>query len=263
MHTNSILVVDDEENNRNLLARRLEREGYLVSVADSGKAALDLLEIEKFDVILLDIMMPEVDGYEVLMTLRTGDFAQDAVIIMISALGDELSVSKCLRLGANGYILKPFKMPLVKARIWENLMANRYFKERPINKLMDSAKILIVDDNELNRDLLVSRMQKAGHQTTCAENGSQALEILEKEHCDLVLLDIMMPVMDGEETLQQIRANNKWKNLPIIMISAINDPDRIDKCIENGADDFITKPFKAALLNASLESCLQGKRQHL
>jgi len=113
----SLLVVDDTEISRDLMKRQLERQGHIVTTAGNGKQALDLLQGRTFDLILLDIMMPEMSGYQVLQKLKSGDVYGDIPVIVVSALDDMDSVVQCIRLGAEDYLLKPFNHVLLKARI--------------------------------------------------------------------------------------------------------------------------------------------------
>jgi sigma-B regulation protein RsbU (phosphoserine phosphatase) len=121
-------------------------------------------------------------------------------------------------------------------------------------------RILVVDDLELNRDLLVRRMHRLGHATGVAVNGRIALEMLRAQPWDLVLLDITMPVMDGYDTLQQIRADAQLAQLPVVMISAIDDTDSVVRCLALGADDYVPKPFNPLVLQARIEASLAKKR---
>lgn len=124
------------------------------------------------------------------------------------------------------------------------------------------AKILIVDDEELNREMLTRRLERLGYPSDAAPNGQQALEMLKQTNYDLVLLDVMMPIMNGLETLQAIRSMSRLSLIPVIMLSAVDDLDLISRLIETGADDYLFKPFNATILKARLESSLH-KRQAL
>jgi CheY-like chemotaxis protein len=112
-----VLVVDDIEENRGVLKRRLEREGHIVSTADNGKRALDLVAKEPFDIVLLDVMMPEMDGYETLDRLKSSPHSREIPVIMISALDDIASIVRCIERGAEDYLPKPFDPVLLRARI--------------------------------------------------------------------------------------------------------------------------------------------------
>lgn len=125
-----------------------------------------------------------------------------------------------------------------------------------------SARILIVEDNENNRDLLRRRLEREGHEVAEAENGLVALDRLNKEVFDLVLLDLMMPEVDGYQVLQAIRKNPALKSLPVIVITALNDIETAVKCIELGAEDYLSKPFNPTLLRARINASLTKKRLH-
>ena len=120
--------------------------------------------------------------------------------------------------------------------------------------------VLIVDDSEMNRDLLTRRLAKMDLQLSEAANGEEALEAVKKHSYDLVLLDIMMPVMDGYETLEHMQKNQDTQRIPVIMITALDDVDSAVRCIDMGAVDYITKPFNPTLLKSRVTACLERKR---
>lgn len=124
----------------------------------------------------------------------------------------------------------------------------------------DSARILVVDDTEANRDLLVRRLQRDGHVTATAENGRVALDMLMHEAFDLVLLDIRMPEMDGYELLERLKTHATLRYLPVILISAQDDADSVAKGIAMGADDHLPKPFNPHILRARVGASLARKR---
>lgn len=124
------------------------------------------------------------------------------------------------------------------------------------------AKILIAEDDEAIRDILTIMLELQGHITMQAENGREALDLLSQANFDLVLLDIMMPVMDGYETLQAIKGDRRWRNVPIVVVSSLDDLSSVVRCIELGAEDYIFKPFDKQLLEARVNASLQKKQWH-
>jgi CheY-like chemotaxis protein len=123
--------------------------------------------------------------------------------------------------------------------------------------------LLVVDDNESNRYTLTRRLKRENYANVAvAENGRQALELLRSQSFDLVLLDIMMPEMDGFDVLERMKADDTLRHVPVIMISALDEMDSVLKCIELGAVDYLPKPFKPALLKARIDACLDKKRLH-
>lgn len=122
------------------------------------------------------------------------------------------------------------------------------------------ARVLIVDDLEVNRDLLARRVVKLGHSTASANSGREALARLQEREFDLVLLDITMPDMDGYEALSRIKADPRTAHIPVVMVTAIDGVDSVVRCLDLGAEDYITKPFNPVILRARVESSLNKKR---
>ncbi len=122
--------------------------------------------------------------------------------------------------------------------------------------------VLVVDDNEMNRDLLARRLERQGHTVLTAENGEEALIQIRQHTFDLVMLDIMMPVMNGFEVLQQMKADENLRHIPVIIISAAEDTENVIKGIELGAEDYLTKPYNAPVLKARIGASLEKKRLH-
>lgn len=123
-----------------------------------------------------------------------------------------------------------------------------------------SSSVLVVDDNPVNREILMQLLTKQGYSAISVDNGRQALEVIETQEIDLVLLDILMPEMNGFEVLKQIKATPHLRNLPVVMISSLEGLNSLVKCIELGADDYISKPFNHVLLKARIEASLEKKR---
>ena len=128
--------------------------------------------------------------------------------------------------------------------------------------MADSARILVVDDNEMNRDMLARRLLRQGHAVETAIHGREALSMLQASAFDLVLLDIMMPEMNGYELLEHLRGDPLFRHLPVILISALDDADSVVKGIEMGADDHLPKPFNPHILRARVGASLAKKRLH-
>ncbi len=120
--------------------------------------------------------------------------------------------------------------------------------------------ILIVDDNKMNRLLLARGLEKDGHKLAFAENGRQALELLRAQSFDLVLLDVLMPEMNGYQVLEQLMADPHLKNVPVVMVSAVDELESVVKCIEMGAEDYLPKPINPVLLKARIGASLEKKR---
>ncbi|MGB7488028.1 MAG: response regulator, partial [Phormidesmis sp.] len=123
-----------------------------------------------------------------------------------------------------------------------------------------SGTIMVIDDNPANCDLLARRLQKQGHSVATATNAQQALRLLQAIPYDLILLDVIMPGMNGLELLKQLKGNRMWRYIPVIMISALDELDGAVKCIELGAEDYLQKPFSPTLLRARISASLERKQ---
>jgi adenylate cyclase len=120
--------------------------------------------------------------------------------------------------------------------------------------------VLVVDDNEMNRDMLCSLLEADGHKTSVAEDGRIGLELIQTKPYDLVLLDVMMPEMDGYQVLQHLKSDSSLRDIPVIVLSALDEIGSVVRCIELGAEDYLPKPFDPVLLRARICACLEKKR---
>ncbi|AWN41281.1 adenylate/guanylate cyclase domain-containing protein [Methylobacterium durans] len=127
---------------------------------------------------------------------------------------------------------------------------------------MDPARILIVDDEAFNLDLLEQELELLGHMSVRAANGRAALDLLNEEPFDLVLLDVMMPMLDGYAVLDRMKSHARLRHTPVVMISALTEISSVVRCIEMGAEDYLPKPFEPVLLEARIRACLDRKRLH-
>ena len=117
--------------------------------------------------------------------------------------------------------------------------------------------LLVVDYNEMNLDLLSRRLERQGYRVTVAVDGRQALEFLNRDDYNLVLLDIMLPVMNGYQVLEQLKADQALSHIPVIITTALDEADGKARCLELGAEDYLTKPFNPVLLKSRISDCLE------
>lgn len=120
--------------------------------------------------------------------------------------------------------------------------------------------LLVIDDNEGNRDMLSRRLRHQGYRVSVAVNGRQGLDFLAAHSVDLILLDVLMPEMDGYDALKELKSSKQWRDIPVIMVSALGEIESVVRCIEQGAEDYLTKPFDPVLLRARIGACLEKKR---
>lgn len=256
----SILVVDDDHLNRQVVARRLMREGYFTATAENGVAALEMLGRQRFDLVLLDVDMPGMNGIEMLKKMRADARWAGIPVMMLSGNDSPAARQSCLSAGAADYLVKPLVMPLVHARIARCLDQAR----EPIEELAPppagDTRILIVDDDELGCRLLARQLGARGYKVAAVSSGEAALTHLAGNRSDLVLLDINMPVLSGIETLKRIRASERTRTLPVIMVTASSDVANMLECVDQGADGYITKPVDIGWLINCIVSSLKVRR---
>ncbi|WP_185962626.1 response regulator [Thalassomonas sp. M1454] len=198
----TILSIDDDPHARDLLCRNLANEGYNVVTAENGMEGLQKARELKPSLITLDIMMPEMDGWEVLKALKASPDTKNIPVVMVSIVGDKAMGTSC---GAVDHISKP---------------VNRSLLKEIVSKYALRGNALIVEDDANAREIAVKSLNSIGWKTGEAENGKIALDEFNKNSYDLILLDIMMPVMDGFEFLQKLRATQKGSNVPVIVLTA-------------------------------------------
>ena len=124
----------------------------------------------------------------------------------------------------------------------------------------ETGKLLVVDDDHLNREMIARRLEHMGFKIVLAADGLEALAALRREAFDLVLLDVLMPELDGFETLERIKGNDRWRTIPVVMLSALDDADSTARCITAGAEDYVPKPFNPVVLRARINASLEKKR---
>jgi len=224
----SILVVEDDAFSRKLLVSILEKSDFAVEAKESAAEALRFLESgESCELIVSDVMMPRMDGFSLVQRLKADKRLQKIPIILCTSLGDEASIVKGIEAGIAGYVVKPVNEAILIPKI------NEVLEKQP-------GAVLVVDDEEVIRNLLVLTIQREGYQVLSAESGEQALELLKKTKIGLVISDIIMPEMDGFDLLVRIKELDL--NTRVILMSDRTEHTR-DQIISTGADGFIRRPF--------------------
>ena len=200
-----ILVIDDDENAQDMMKRFLEKQDYVVIQAMSGEEGLNLATKENPDLITLDVMMPEMDGWEVLTVLQNNELTKNIPTIMLT-MADEPDLG--FSLGATDYLTKPVN--------WEELSG--VLIKHQIEA--DSQSILIVEDDETTRAMLRKSLESNDFKVREAVNGKEGLDKVEKSKPGLIILDLMMPEMDGFEFSEELRKNKDWIDIPVVVVTA-------------------------------------------
>jgi CheY-like chemotaxis protein len=201
---NLILVVDDDETMRDLMDRFLSKEGFTVAKASGGREALQLAHELRPDAITLDVMMPDLDGWTVLAAIKGDPELADTPVILMTILDEK---TRGFALGAAEFMVKP---------------VDRERLATTLKKLCSSAgrRVLVVDDDKFVRDDVQRSLEREGWQVTQAENGQIALARLAESRPDIIVLDLMMPEMDGFEFLAALRDRPEWHEIPVLVVTA-------------------------------------------
>ncbi|MHC1745481.1 MAG: transporter substrate-binding domain-containing protein [Syntrophobacteraceae bacterium] len=253
-----VLVVDDNVTSLEILKETLASFGFKVAVAESGPQSLDMLETapedQPFELVLMDWNMPGMDGIEASRRIkRHSRLERIPTIIMVTAYGREEILSQARETGIEGFLVKPVSQSVLFNTILEAFGRSSVDPSavedapRPVTAEsgidLRGAHILVVEDNDINQQLARELLEAAGGVVSVAENGREAIERLREEHFDAVLMDIQMPVMDGLEATLAIRREERFRDLPIIAMTAhAMEIDRV-KSLEAGMNDHVTKPI--------------------
>ncbi len=264
-----VLVVDDNRTNRRILEGMLSRWQMKPASVDGGRAALKELSAaresgEPYGLILTDMHMPDMDGFALVEEIRQQPELATATIMMLTSAGHRGDAARCQELGVAAYLLKPIRQSELREAIARVLGAREHDGAIPLItrfSLHDarepdvSLRVLLAEDNLVNQRLVVRLLEKRGHQVVVAATGLEALEALEKEKFDLVLMDVQMPEMDGLEATAVIRKKEKSTGLhqPVVALTAHAMKGDREKCLAGGMDGYLTKPIRTQDLDQLLE----------
>lgn len=283
-----ILVVDDTAENVRLVVGMLREAGYRARGVPNGEMALQAIAMQPPDLILLDIRMPGMDGFQVCQTLRENPDYRDIPIIFMSALGDMSDKVHAFQVGGEDYITKPFQAAEVLARVRTHLeiahnrkalaqatnVLEQLTRERieeaevqaeeisnPLHVTPETgADILMVEDDPGTVRMMADILRQAGYKVHSVPTGEFALIAATKQPPDLILLDIRLPGMDGYEVCRELRRRISSHETPIIFLSQLSETIDKLRAFEVGAEDYINKPFHAPEVLARVNVQLQLRR---
>ncbi|QJD97984.1 response regulator [Mucilaginibacter robiniae] len=270
-----ILLVEDHEAQSQALKELMQKQGITVDQAFTGEQAFTMLNENDYQCVILDLNLPDISGLDLLDKVKAIDrFTELPVVVNTAMELDKTSVNRLMQY-ANAMVMKSNKSAdrlIDEVNLFlHKISANPQTTEKPsaqktllttVNKgkeVLKGKKVLIVDDDMRNIFALSSALQTYDLQVEIANDGDEALEKLETtEGIDIVLMDIMMPKMDGYEATRQIRKQNKWAKLPVIALTAKAMKEDREKCIAAGANDYITKPIDMDRLISLLQLWLDN-----
>jgi two-component system sensor histidine kinase/response regulator len=262
------LIVDDNATNRRNLHELLTHWGMRPTSIDSGQAALAMLAQTRdmgaaFPLVLLDAMMPEMDGFTLAAQIKQDPALAGTTIMMLTAGGQRADAASGCALGIAAYLTKP----ITQDELWDALLltlgavpppsAPALVTRHMVREHRQRLRVLLAEDNVVNQRLAVRLLEKWGHTVTVASTGKEALTALAQESCDLVLMDVQMPEMDGLEATAAIRAQEceTGTHVPIIAMTARAMQGDAEQCLAAGMDAYIAKPIRPDDLYTAIDHC--------
>ncbi len=269
-----ILIVDDNATNRRILEDTLDTWQCITRSACDGPSALEVLDSiqrgpSRFDLVILDVQMPDMDGFEVEKTIRERFGSACPDVLFLSSLGSRNEASYGGVSADSVYLTKPIKQsvlldtlvtlfaPSVEA-VPEPVVPEPVATGQPENR-QDAIRILVVEDNPVNARVATAILGKAGYVVTTAANGRLGLDALQHAAFDLILMDLQMPEMDGFEATRHIRASGSWRQLPVVAMTAHAMKGDRELCLKAGMDDYLTKPINSEELLQMVETWTESK----
>jgi PAS domain S-box-containing protein len=253
-----VLIVDDNLTNRKILDGQLLNWGMSAALAQSGVDAMEIMKTfaskeTPFAVALIDCMMPEMDGFQLASIIKNSPELNKTKLVMLSSAAQVGDAEERKRFGLEAWLVKPVKQSELLTCLLTILGDTYEPKSAALPKDQKKtassihhkkAKILLAEDNAINRTFAIRLLEKAGHTVVCAENGQEVLNLMETEKFDLILMDVSMPEMDGYEATRRIRSAEKEtsSHIPIIAMTAHALMEDRGRCLEAGMDDYISKP---------------------
>ncbi|HEY6959431.1 MAG TPA: response regulator [Candidatus Limnocylindria bacterium] len=262
-----VLVIEDEANNLDVAQRIIRAAGHEALAAMDGQAGIDTARAERPDAILVDLLLPRVDGWTVTKTLREEEWAKTIPIVAVSALAMQQDRQRAIDAGCDDFLSKPYAPAELRAILNRFLpmaapkaaaAAKAAPKVAPTSERLGT--VLVVDDEPMNVELLARRLEAMGAVALKASSGDEALATCERELPDLILLDVMMPGMDGYEVCRKLKSNERTEQIPVIFVTARDRAEDLAKGFAAGGVDYVPKPFEPVELTARVRSAIYTKR---
>ena len=261
-----ILIMEDEKILQDLLKKKLEKEGHDVLAVDDGEEGLKVIGDYMPNLLLLDIMMPKVDGFEVLEKIKKDEILSSIPVIIISNSGQPVEIKRAISLGIADYIVKvDFDPDEVIGKVKKFFADPNYAQTKKNSDVADvnkkeeeeeevigeeviekeenktGARVLLVEDDDFLRKICRTKMEREGFNVSVAINGKEALKKIIEGDPQIVLLDIILPIMDGFEVLKRVKEDPSKSSVPIIMLTNLGQESEIEKGFKLGAEDYIVK----------------------
>jgi putative two-component system response regulator len=253
-----ILIVEDNPMNMELATLLVEKAGHSVIQAKDAQSGLRISRTELLDLILMDVQLPGMSGLEAVVLLKASPATKSIPIIALTALAMNGDEELCLAAGCDDYISKPLRYKVLWAVVEKHVIQPQSLN-RKIDMNNRPRKVLIVDDENFNRELLKVMLEYEGYLIQTVNGGEEALKSVEQDPPDLILLDIMMPGLNGNIVAERLKLNPETMYIPIIMVTSIDDHAAKLTALKVGADDFLTKPIDRAEIILRVRNMLRLK----
>lgn len=254
--TPKILIIEDDAVLGEILEKKLTSETYQTTLVKDGRAGLETMRTQKPDLVLLDILLPSMNGYEILEAKRNDPEIKSIPVIIISNSGQPVELQRALELGALDYFIKAQLDPddiLSKVRMFAPL------KRASAETGLADKKILLVEDDTFLSDVLRKKLSNEKCTVFHAISGEDAVQISEKEVPHLVLLDLVLPGMSGFDTLEKIKTHEATKNTHVVILSNLSQQEDIERAKTLGADAFMVKAVSTpAEIFATIQTILSA-----
>ncbi|MCC6740392.1 MAG: response regulator [Planctomycetia bacterium] len=256
-----VLVIDDSPTVREGLRAALSEAGYEVATAETGEAGLRLAADARPAAIIVDSGLPGIDGATVIRRLRQDTALRRLPVMLLTASESRDFEVSALDAGADAYVRKEDGMPVVLAKLVALMRASGAPSGVEETASLGSPKrVLAVDDSETYLQVLAGQLRNEGYDVALARSGAEALQLLEVQPVDCVLLDLLMPGLSGTEACRAIKMNPAWRDIPLIMLTALDEREAMIEGINAGADDYITKSADFEVLRARLRAQIRRKQ---
>lgn len=245
-----IMLVEDDPMIAEIYVKKFESAGFEVVNATTGKEVLKLASEQKFELILLDMVLPEMSGMDVLKELRqSGNYSSDLKVVILSNLSKAENEKEALANGANDYIGKsqysPSELVAEVKRLLDLYSEQKKNKERLENNDTENNKkrkrILFIEDEEIFLEMFGKKLEDDGYEVEYAKNGVWGSKLAQEKDFDLIITDMVMPAMSGDEIIRRIKLDDAKKNVPIIVLSASIADEDIKPVREMGIEEFFEK----------------------
>lgn len=245
----SIIIVEDDPMISEIYHKKFADSGYQVFLATSGEQTLTFAKKEKINMVLLDLIMPKMNGFEVLENLRGGGYDPNIKVIVFSNLSSSEDREKAAKLGANGFIAKSEFSPSDLVKEVGRLMGQYQQQEKNGTRVADgeaapsasAKKILMIEDEEIFIEMFGEKLKQEGYAVSFARNGAWGVKDALAGKFDLFIIDMVMPAMSGEEMIAKLKMEDNTKNIPIIVLSASIEDEAAKRVEEMGISAFFVK----------------------